>query len=251
MVSVMQAGLQLVVVCLFLFVGKWLWEAFVSPLRSIPGPILAKVTNLWRAVETAKYQADIKHRELHRKYGSAVRLGPNMISLSDPSLIRTVYATKNPWVKVVPSGSRFCRLLTQIQSDMYRPNDVLLGKQRISNVFNTQDEEWHKKYIRPIRPFWTMSKVLDYEPLIDETLTKWMTRIGETFAAGPGAGTTFAGDEWLSFFAWDVTANISFGRHYGFIDQGKDVNNLIVDSTKGLYYFAPMYLTLSSPHASL
>ncbi len=40
--------------------------------------------------------------------------------------------------------------------------------------------------------------------------------------------------------AWDVTANISFGRHYGFIDQGKDVNNLIVDSTKGLYYFAPV-----------
>lgn len=33
-------------------------------------------------------------------------------------------------------------------------------------------------------------------------------------------------DEWLSFFAWDVTANISFGRHYGFLDAGKDVDNL-------------------------
>lgn len=40
--------------------------------------------------------------------------------------------------------------------------------------------------------------------------------------------------------AWDVTANISFGRHYGFIDQEKDVDNLIIDSTKGLYYFAPV-----------
>jgi hypothetical protein len=27
--------------------------------------------------------------------------------------------------------------------------------------------------------------------------------------------------------AWDVTANFSFGRHYGFIDQEKDVDNLI------------------------
>jgi cytochrome P450 len=40
--------------------------------------------------------------------------------------------------------------------------------------------------------------------------------------------------------AWDVTANISFGRHYGFIDQEQDVDNLITDSTKGLYYFAPV-----------
>jgi hypothetical protein len=43
--------------------------------------------------------------------------------------------------------------------------------------------------------------------------------------------------------AWDVTANISFGRHYGFIDQEKDVDSLITDSTKGLEYFAPVSLT--------
>jgi hypothetical protein len=39
-----------------------------------------------------------------------------------------------------------------------------------------------------------------------------------------------------------VTANISFGRHYGFIDQEKDVNSLITDSTMGLEYFAPVSL---------
>ena len=44
----------------------------------------------------------------------------------------------------------------------------------------------------------------------------------------------------MGIVAWDVTANISFGRHYGFIDQEKDVDNLIIDSTKGLYYFAPV-----------
>jgi hypothetical protein len=40
--------------------------------------------------------------------------------------------------------------------------------------------------------------------------------------------------------AWDVTANFSFGRHYGFLDQEKDVDNLITDSTAGLEYFAPV-----------
>jgi hypothetical protein len=46
----------------------------------------------------------------------------------------------------------------------------------------------------------------------------------------------------LTFFvvAWDVTANFSFGRHYGFLDKGKDVDDLITDSTAGLKYFAPV-----------
>ena len=120
---------------------------------------------------------------------------------------------------------------------MYRPNDVLINGQRLSNVFNTQDEDWHTKYMRPIRGFWTMTKVLELECLIDETLVKFVDRLEKDFVQ---PGKSFKADDWLGFFAWDVTANISFGRHYGFIDQGQDVNNLIVDSTKGLYYFAPV-----------
>lgn len=50
--------------------------------------------------------------------------------------------------------------------------------------------------------------------------------------------------------AWDVTANVSFGRHYGFIDQEKDVDNLIGDSTKGLKYFAPVWCLVLRPHFS-
>jgi hypothetical protein len=52
----------------------------------------------------------------------------------------------------------------------------------------------------------------------------------------------------LETVAWDVTANVSFGRHYGFIDQEKDVDNLITDSTKGLFYFAPVRKKISPSH---
>jgi len=82
---------------------------------------------------------------------------------------------------------------------MYRPNDVLINGQRLSNVFNTQDEDWHTKYIRPIRGSWTMTKVLDYEPLIDETLVKFMNRIGKDFAEDDNAGKICPGDDWLSY----------------------------------------------------
>lgn len=101
MLTATQAGVQLVCGALFLFAAKWLWEAFFSPLRAFDGPALAKVTDIWRAVATATYNVDATHRRLHQQYGSAVRIGPNCISISDPNLIRTIYATKNPWIKVI------------------------------------------------------------------------------------------------------------------------------------------------------
>ena len=67
---------------------------------------------------------------------------------------------------------------------MYRPNDVLFNGQRISNIFNTQDEDWHQKYMRPIRGLWTMSKILEYEPLIDETLNKFLKKLDTNFVEG-------------------------------------------------------------------
>jgi hypothetical protein len=76
------------------------WNLFFSRLRSFPGPALAKVTDFWRAFHTYRGRVDLKHVELHRKYGTAVQIGPNCVSISDPSLIRTIYSTRNPWKKV-------------------------------------------------------------------------------------------------------------------------------------------------------
>ncbi|KAJ5325951.1 uncharacterized protein N7506_009053 [Penicillium brevicompactum] len=123
---------------------------------------------------------------------------------------------------------------------MYRPNDVLLEGHRLSNLFNTQDEDWHNQNIRPIRGLWSMTKVLEYEPFIDETIFKFVDKIALRFVDGDCAGKVCPADEWIGFFAWDVTANFSFGRHYGFLDQERDVDNLITDSTAGLEYFAPV-----------
>ena len=58
------------------------------------------------------------------------------------------------------------------QSDICRPNDVLIEDHRLSNLSNSQDKDWHNEQIRPIRGLWSMIKVLEYEPLIDESITK-------------------------------------------------------------------------------
>ncbi|KAI6779237.1 uncharacterized protein J7T54_007764 [Emericellopsis cladophorae] len=193
--------LSLAIILATLASAKLVWELLFSPLRAFPGDV------------------DRKHLAWHHKWGSAVRVGPNAISLNDPDLIKTLYGTKNPWRK----------------SDMYRPNDVVVNGARIQNIFNTQDKKFHAKYARPIGGFWTLSKVLELEPLFDETIRLLVSRLNDGFAEKRAVCMM---DNWLAYFAWDAAANVSFGRHYGFIEEGEDIGGIINESTAGLKYFS-------------
>jgi hypothetical protein len=77
-----------------------LWAYFSSPIKNVPGPFLAKFTNLWRLLDTWGGRTELTHQLLHEKYGKAVRIGPDLVSLSDPELIRKVYDTRGTFVKV-------------------------------------------------------------------------------------------------------------------------------------------------------
>lgn len=84
----------------------FVWVLVSSPIKDIPGPLAAKCTNLWRFFDTYGGRCELTHRLLHEKYGSAVRIGPNVVSLSDPKLLRTIYNTRGEFLKVCNSSGR-------------------------------------------------------------------------------------------------------------------------------------------------
>jgi hypothetical protein len=49
-------------------------------------------------VRQGKYEVVI--HELHKKYGPVVRIGPNVLDLDMPDLIKTIYNTKGDYLKV-------------------------------------------------------------------------------------------------------------------------------------------------------
>lgn len=81
----------------------WVW----ARLRRVPGPFLAKFTNLPRAYWVFTRQAHDIHIDLHNKYGKLVRFGPNMVSVQDASEIPNLYRMHNPLLKASfsPKGS--------------------------------------------------------------------------------------------------------------------------------------------------
>ncbi|KAM0436684.1 hypothetical protein ACHAPT_002393 [Fusarium lateritium] len=201
-----------------------LWQFFLSPLRAFPGPFVAKFTDLWRAAAVLPGRIDSINRRWHNKYGSAVRVGPNAIILNDPEMIKAVYSTKKAWVK----------------SDMYMINDVLINGKRLANVFNTRDLAWHTQQIKPISKFFSMSRLMDIEPLLDVTINMLTSKLNEKFVDVPSGGRVCMMDDWLAWLAWDSMANVTFGRHYGFIEKEQDVDGLIEDSVNSMRYFAPV-----------
>ena len=85
---------------LFLTIAQLLWTYIKSPLKNIPGPFFAKFTNLWRFFDTYGGRPELTQRILHEKYGSVVRLGPNVVSISDPKIMRIIYNTRGDYLKV-------------------------------------------------------------------------------------------------------------------------------------------------------
>lgn len=72
----------------------------LSLLRSIPGPFLARLTDLWRLLVVKRGDAHETHVKLHKKYGNIVRIGPRCVSLSGSQAIQAVYAISQKLDKV-------------------------------------------------------------------------------------------------------------------------------------------------------
>lgn len=77
-----------------------LYQRYRSGLRSVPGPFLASVTDLYRFLDVLTWKCQENQLVLHKKYGKYVRYGPNMVAISDPDAVQVIYAINNKFVKV-------------------------------------------------------------------------------------------------------------------------------------------------------
>ncbi|RAH66101.1 cytochrome P450 [Aspergillus aculeatinus CBS 121060] len=131
-------------------------------LSQFPGPVWARFTNLPRVRWLQTGRSHDIHMDLHEKYGTFVRLGPNMISISDPNALPTVYPSR-PGVK---------------KGNFYRALTPFVGKgDPLPLVFNTRDEAFHRVFRRPIAPLYTMANVLTYDSTVDRVLDLLITQI--------------------------------------------------------------------------
>lgn len=60
-------------------------------LSHVPGPLVAKFTNLHRFVLARSGFIHLYQARAHHRYGPLVRFGPNLVSVCDPEAIPTIF----------------------------------------------------------------------------------------------------------------------------------------------------------------
>lgn len=118
-ISIAAVILQLLLASSTLLVVQFLWTYFYSPLKNIPGPFIAQFTNLWRFLDVWGGRSELTQKSLHDKYGAAVRLGPNVVSLNDPRLIKSIYSTRGEYLKVCHIGVQANRMSTVLNRALF------------------------------------------------------------------------------------------------------------------------------------
>lgn len=68
-------------------------------LQNIPGPLAARLSNLWLFWTARRGKRHLLVDQAHKKYGTMMRIQPNHISVNDDSAISLIYGHGNGFLK--------------------------------------------------------------------------------------------------------------------------------------------------------
>lgn len=230
--------------CLFVFIRRFVISYIQSPLKKLPGPFLARFTNVWRLWNHFIKSHIETQQRLHSKHGPVVRLGPNTVSVTDPDLIKTIYSARGTFLKVGwlrrPSVSH---ALTLTKSEFYSINDARQPDGSIvSNIFGTRDHAFHARKIRPVRHIYKPAFAAELEPIMNDTIRLLCYQLEHRFMLGTNAGKTCDIGKWISYFTWDFLGDMTFSRRMGFMEQARDVDDMIATGQRVMRYFSVVSL---------
>ncbi|ETI27561.1 hypothetical protein G647_00010 [Cladophialophora carrionii CBS 160.54] len=189
-------------------------------LSSVPGPLIARFTDIYRALLVYNRSAHEAHLNLHKRYGNLVRLGPRCLSV-------TGSADYVPQIYGIGKGL--------IKSDFYSCFQNIVNGRRAASLVAMTDEVQHAKSKRLIAHAYSLSILVEYEELVDRTTEVFLKTLEERFATGVEELDL---GRYLQFFAFDVIGELTFSRRLGFIEQGIDINNIIEAIGANFNYFS-------------
>ena len=108
---------------------------------------------------------------------------------------------------------------------------------RLPSLFSTTDEEYHAALRRSVNSAFSMSSLVQYEPLVDGTTKKFLDQT-ELFFASKNAVCDFT--KWLQFYSADVIGEITYSKRLGFIDKGEDIDGIVAYLSTLFSYVAPV-----------
>ena len=173
------------------------YRVFFHPLARYPGNFWAKVTSLNTAYHAVIGDRHLNAYKLHQKYGSVVRLGPNLVSFNTQEALRDIYN--------VNANVR--------KGFLYH---VVTSQFGFASTFSTQDKAVHSRKKRILAPAFTDASLRNMEEYVLKHIRTFIQKIGP--AENAESSVTDLG-EWSGFLTFDVMGDLSFGRDFGMLEN--------------------------------
>ncbi|KAG8526139.1 uncharacterized protein KY384_000132 [Bacidia gigantensis] len=176
------------------YILNTLYQAYATPLRDIPGPWLAKLTRFWLFNANIQRNFHSTNVNLHRTYGPIVRIAPNEYSVDDPEA-----AQNSPWYLgfANPTAEQ--------------------------HVFTIQDVKHHAARLRQVKNLFQLGALMKFENHVDRMMNVFLNQL-ETFAK---QDQSFDLAEWFNLFSFDTIGAMTFGKPFGVLEEGGDINDII------------------------
>ncbi|KAH6664149.1 putative P450 monooxygenase [Halenospora varia] len=194
--TLLQALLALAVATL----SHAIYGYVTDPLRSVPGPFLARFTRLWELFAVRRRNWHKEVMDLHATYGPIVRVAPNRYSFSDPSVMKTIYG----------HGSKFSK------SPFYLPFGH--PDHNAKDLFSQINSDKHARDRRKVASLYSMTNLLTYEAFVDEVNEKLCNQL----LTRSENRSTVCIPKWMQFYAFDVIGHITVAEPFGFLENGHD-----------------------------
>ncbi|KAJ8119749.1 hypothetical protein ONZ43_g3370 [Nemania bipapillata] len=111
-------------------------------------------------------------------------------------------------------------------SPFYHPFQGWVGDKIGYNLFTTRDATTHSMLKQPVATAYSFKSALEFEPIVDECIETMVTRLDEMIVQSKTKKPCDLG-AWMQYYSFDVMAIMTWGKAFGFLDRGEDVNSMI------------------------
>ncbi|KAL4966559.1 cytochrome P450 [Aspergillus stella-maris] len=191
-----------ILICLY-WMQVVVYNLYLHPLASYPGPLLARSSLIWRFYYTlgGRFHLAIDHG--HKQYGSVFRVSPNELSFGSATSFKDIYGHQTGG-KQIPTKSEFY--------NMYGSgfNSLCIGSER--------DPQKHRRMKASLSAAFSTKALSEQEHIVANAVDGFVNRLGEL--GGPkskGVDIT----KWYEMIAFDVLGEMAFGESFGCVTNGK------------------------------
>ncbi|TDZ35630.1 Cytochrome P450 monooxygenase aclL [Colletotrichum trifolii] len=182
------------------FAASVLYNIFLHPLRSYPGPVLLRATRLGFCYRLIRGTLPYDILALHKTYGDVVRVAPNELSYSNAAAWKDIMGHRTQGAQEFIKDPKFYSLSKAIPSTIISSN----GKE-------------HAALRRSVAHGFSERNLREQQPLIMQYVDLFIQRLHEHSKDDQPVDL----NAWYNFTTFDIIGDLAFGEPFGCLDKSE------------------------------